>query len=196
MLRTLSRTVVCCALLGLAGCGGDEDESRDSTDNVRSPLLSGERAGRSGTLEQTACSLVRSADVQEALGLRERYRLKTRRNDSLDLSSCDWSGGPVELVRLSIDAAPSPELRFSNLLAEQLEYHNAEPARKPRQIRGVGRDSAYGGAGAWWTRGRSQLIAFKRKRILRIRVNARGLDDAGRRRAAVRIGRLTFRGLG
>lgn len=128
MLRTLSRTFVCCVVLALAGCGGGEEEPRDSIENVRPPLLSGERAGRSGTLEQTACTLVSSADVQDALGLGGGYRLTARRNDSLDLSSRDWSGGPTELVRLSIDAA-------------------------------------------------------------------RGLGDAARRRAAVRIARLTFRGL-
>ncbi len=184
MLRTLSRTFVCAAalaaLLAPASCGG-EDGPQDSTENVVSPLKSGERSGRSGTLRESACTLVRPADVQRALDRGAGYRLEARRNDSLDLSVCDWAGGPVQLVRVQIDAATNAELRFNNLLAEQLQNHNDEPDLRPRQIKGVGRDSAYGGAGAWWTRSRKQLIAFDRKRILRIRVVADRLDDAARR---------------
>jgi hypothetical protein len=200
MVRTLSRTLVCALAVAAVAlvapaCGGD-DGPKDSTENVVSPLKSGERSGRSGTLRDTACTLVRPRAVRRALGLGTDYRLRARRNDSLDLSVCDWSGGPVTLVRVQIDAATNAELRFYNLLAEQLQNHNDEPDLRPRQIKGVGNDSAYGGAGGWWTRSRRQLIAYKRKRILRIRAVADGLGDAGRRRAAVRLARLTYARLG
>jgi hypothetical protein len=175
----------------LAACGGG-DEPRDSTDNVRSPLKDPERSGRSGTLEQTACSIVKPADVRKAVGLGSDYPLKARRSDSLDLSNCDWTGGPVTVARVTIDAAPSAELRYYNLFSEQLEFHNDEPARRPHQVRGVGADSAYGGAGAWWTRSRAQLIAFKGKRILRVRMVVKGFGNAQRRRAAIELARTTF----
>jgi hypothetical protein len=67
-----------------------------------------------------------------------------------------------------------------------------DPDRKPRQINGVGRDRAYGGAGAWWTRSEFLLVAFKAKKILRVRVNVAGLGDAGSRRAAVIIAKRAF----
>jgi hypothetical protein len=108
------------------------------------------------------------------------------------LSICDWRGEGVGLVKLLIDAAPSAELRFFNQLSEQLQFHNADPERKPRQIKGAGRDSAYGGAGAWWTRSGSMLVAFKAKKILRVRVNVAGLGDPDSRRAAVIVAKRAF----
>jgi hypothetical protein len=59
----------------------------------------------------------------------------------------------------------------------------------------VGQDSAYGGAGAWWTRTKGQLVAYSKNRILRIRIVGPGFDDAEKRRAASRLGRLGFRRL-
>ena len=56
----------------------------------------------------------------------------------------------------------------------------------------MGRDSAYGGAGAWWTRAGSLLVAFKAKTILRLRVNVTGLGDTGSRRAAVILAKRAF----
>jgi len=76
------------------------------------------------------------------------------------------------------DGAPRAQLRFFNQLAEQQQFFNADPERRPYQVKGVGQDSAY-----------------SKKRILRIRVLGRGFDDAEKRRAASRLGRLGFRGL-
>ena len=81
-------------------------------------------------------------------------------------------------MKLLVDSAPRAQLRYYNLLAEQHEFHNADPARKARQIKGVGQDSAYGGAGAWWTRATRQLVAYDRDKILKLRVNVAGFDDA------------------
>jgi hypothetical protein len=181
-------------LLALGGCGGSErpDATSTSADSGQgSRLRDPATAGESGTLEERACDLLRPGEIRRALG-RPGPPLEGVPNDSLDLSVCDWRGPGVELVKLMVDAAPSAELRFYNQLSEQLEYHNADPAQKPRQIKGVGQDSAYGGAGAWWTRARSQLIAFQRKRIMRLRLTVRGLDDAASRRAAVTLARRAF----
>jgi hypothetical protein len=51
----------------------------------------------------------------------------------------------------------------------------------------VGDDDAYGGAGAWWTRSKGQLVAYSDERILRVR--------APQRSTAVRMARLAFRRL-
>ncbi len=113
------------------------------------------------------CELIPFAAVRRALvraGASAPREAPSVANDSLDLSICDWHGGSIEDVRVSIDSASRAQLRFFNMLAEQLEYHNANPAQRPRQLRGVGQDSAYGGAGAWWTTGRKQLVAYSRQR--------------------------------
>jgi hypothetical protein len=98
-------------------------------------------------------------------------------------------------VQMIADSAPRAQLRYFNQLAEQLQFFNSDPRRRPYQIKGVGQDSAYGGAGAWWTRTKSQLVAYSKNRILRIRVVGRRFGDAAKRRAASRLGRLGFRRL-
>jgi hypothetical protein len=166
----------------LAGCGGDDDSGSDyklrttafKSNAVREP-------GESGTQKVHACKVL-------------RLHLKPSPNDSLDLSICEWDGRGKH-VRLIVDTAPKAQLRYYNLLSEQHEYYNADPELKARQIKGVGEDSAYGGAGAWWTRGRNQLIVYDHNRILKVRVNVRGWTDARARATAIRLGKRAVRNL-
>jgi hypothetical protein len=189
--RTLSRTFVCC-LVGLAACGlsacGDDDETpSDRTQPfAQTPLR---EPGESGTLKETACDRVPARTVARALR-RPGLRLDATANDSLDLSRCDWRGGAVR-VQMIVDTAPRAQLRYFNQLSEQIQFYNSDPERRPYQLKGVGDDSAYGGAGAWWTRTKGQLVAYSKKRILRIRV----IGVRAKRRAAARLGRVAFRRL-
>ena len=189
---TLSRTFVCLLLGGvvaLAGCGDDDSAApADRTEPFKPTEL--KDAGRSGTLKESACGLLRPREVAR-MAARPDLQLSPTRNDSNDLLICDWRGGGLR-VQLVIDAAPSAQLRFYNQLAEQLQFHNPDPEYRPRQIRGVGDDGTYGGAGAWWTRATKQLVAYKAKRILKIRVVDEDLADRARRRTAVRVGRTSF----
>lgn len=191
-LRCLYVIANVCMLLVAVGCGGsDQREAEVNTEDVSPRLERPDKAGTSGTLRHRACDLVTAGEVRRAVR-RPGPELRAAANDSFDLSICDWRGEGVGLVKLLIDAAPSAELRFFNQLSEQLQFHNADPERKPRQIKGVGRDSAYGGAGAWWTRSGSMLVAFEAKKILRVRVNVAGLGDADSRRAAVIVAKRAF----
>jgi hypothetical protein len=101
----------------------------------------------------------------------------------------------VSSVKLLVDSAPRAQLRYYNLLAEQHEFHNADPARKARQIKGVGEDSAYGGAGAWWTRATRQLVAYDDNKIVKVRVNVSGFGDAEARATAVKLATRAVREL-
>lgn len=176
-------------IVALAGCGDDDSGApADRTEPFKPTEL--KDAGRSGTLKESACGLLRPREVAR-MAARPALQLSPTRNDSNDLSICDWRGGGLR-VQLVIDAAPSAQLRFYNQLAEQLQFHNPDPEYKPRQIRGVGDDGTYGGAGAWWTRATKQLVAYKAKRILKIRVVDEDFADRARRRTAVRVGRATF----
>jgi hypothetical protein len=191
MARTLSRTFVCCLAL-LTGCGGDDDAAPpDRTERFEQTPL--REPGESGTLKRTVCERIRPREVARAVR-RPGTRLEATPNDSLDLSVCRWHAPGVG-VQMIADSAPRAQLRYYNQLSEQLQFYNADPKRRPYQIKGVGQDSAYGGAGAWWTRTKGQLVAYSRNRILRIRVVGRGFGDADKRRAASRLGRLGFRRL-
>jgi hypothetical protein len=183
---TLSRTLVCCLLL--AGCGsspGDRTERFQQT-----PL---KKPAQSGTESRRACSLLSSADVARQLR-QPGQRFSASPNDSTDLSVCDWRAGGLR-VELVLDTAPRAQLRFYNQLSEQLEYYNQDPRRRPYQLEHVGDDSAYGGAGAWWTRRRNQLVAYDHDKIVKIRVNVDGWSDARARAASVRLGKRAVREL-
>jgi hypothetical protein len=172
------------ACVTIAGCGGGDDDSgsdyRLRTTAFRSNAV--REPGESGTQKVRACNLLRLAGLTPSA------------NNSLDLSICEWDG-PGKHYKLMVDTAPKAQLRYYNLLAEQHEYYNADPELKARQIKGVGQDSAYGGAGAWWTRGRNQLVVYDHNRILKVRVNVDGWSDARARAAAITLGKRAVRQL-
>ena len=174
----------------LAGCGGDDPEQKPASSSGKPSVL--RAPGESGTLDAKACRVLRARTVGRVLGV---PGLRARPNDSLDLTICEWRGGRVRSVKLMVDSAPRAQLRYYNLLSEQHEFHNSDPARKARQIKGVGQDSAYGGAGAWWTRATRQLVAYDRERMVKVRVNVRGFGDGEARAAAVTLARRAVREL-
>jgi len=179
------------ALAGWSGCGGDDREQQRPATGKPSVLRA---PGESGTLDAKACRMLRLGTVGRAVGVPGR-ELRARANNSLDLTICEWRGGRVRSVKLLVDSAPRAQLRYYNLLSEQHEFHNSDPARKARQIKGVGEDSAYGGAGAWWTRATRQLVAYDRERMVKVRVNVRGFGDHEARSAAVKLATRAVREL-
>ena len=160
----------------VVGCGDDDAPGDRTTALKKSELL---RSGRERHARRSGVQVLSPAVVARASGAGGED-LSARPNNSLDLTICEWHGGPVRSVKLLVDSAPRAQLRYYNLLAEQHEFHNADPARKARQIKGVGEDSAYGGAGAWWTRATRQLVAYDHDKIVKVRVNVSGFGDARR----------------
>jgi hypothetical protein len=186
------------AAIVVAGCGDDDgDAGGDAGYKTRTTAFKStdlREPGESGTLDASACDVLPPRFVARSVGTR-RGQLDAEPNDSLDLTICEWHGGRVQSVKLLVDSAPRAQLRYYNLLAEQHEFHNADPARKARQIKGVGEDSAYGGAGAWWTRATRQLVAYDHDKMFKLRVNVRGFDDHAARAAAVRLAKRAVREL-
>ncbi|HET8820547.1 MAG TPA: hypothetical protein VFM57_03295 [Thermoleophilaceae bacterium] len=176
-------------VVALAGCGDDDAQDGTRTTAFESNDL--REPGESGTSDARACRVLPERFVARAVRVKA---LEAAPNDSLDLTICEWHGGGAR-VKLLVDSAPRAQLRYYNLLAEQHEFHNADPARKARQIRGVGEDSAYGGAGAWWTRATRQLVAYDSDKIFKLRVNVAGFDDGAARKAAVKLTKRAVREL-
>jgi hypothetical protein len=178
----------------LAGCGDDASDAGDGTRTTAFKSTELREPGESGTLDARACDVLPVPFVARSVGARPG-QLEAEPNNSLDLSICEWHGGRASSVKLLVDSAPRAQLRYYNLLSEQHEFHNSDPARKARQIKGVGQDSAYGGAGAWWTRATRQLVAYDHDKMVKVRVNVRGFDDHAARAAAVRIAKRAVREL-
>ena len=168
----------------VAGCGGSGSSGPgDRTEAFRqTPLKKPEDSGRE---TRRACSLLAPSEIAHLLR-RQELSFTASANNSTDLSICDWRAGAVR-AELVVDTAPRAQLRFYNQLSEQLEYYNQDRLRRPYQLKHVGDDTAYGGAGAWWTRSKKQLIAYADNRILRIRTPDQ--------RSAVRVARVAFRRL-
>ncbi|HZB77113.1 MAG TPA: hypothetical protein VE526_12870 [Solirubrobacteraceae bacterium] len=175
--------------IAVAGCGGDDAPDGTRTMAFESNEL--REPGESGTSDARACQMLPERFVARVVGV---TAVEAAPNDSLDLTICEWHGGAAR-VKLLVDSAPRAQLRYYNLLAEQHEFHNADPARKARQIKGVGEDSAYGGAGAWWTRATRQLVAYDSDKIFKLRVNVAGFADGAARKAAVRLTKRAVREL-
>ena len=183
------------AALLVAGCGGgDGGGGADGTRTTAFKSNDLREPGESGTLDARACDVLPARFVARSVGA-QPGQLESEPNNSLDLTICEWRGGPVRSVKLLVDSAPRAQLRFYNLLSEQHEFHNADPARKARQIKGVGEDSTYGGAGAWWTRATRQLVAYDDDKIVKVRVNVSGFRDREARAAAVTLAKRAVREL-
>jgi hypothetical protein len=172
--------------MAVAGCGnsGDSEDSGDSGGDrterfEQTPLR---QPGESGRETRLACDLLSPSEIAR-LVRQPGKRFAASANDSTDLSICDWRSGRVR-VELVLDTAPRAQLRFYNQLSEQLEYYNQDRLRRPYQLKHVGDDKAYGGAGAWWTRSKKQLVAYSDNRILRVRAP----EQAG----AARVARAAF----
>ena len=185
---------VIAALLLPVGCGDDDDGgSGDGTRTTAFRKSELTKPAESGTLDARACEVLSKRFVARSVGAAPG-ELQAEPNNSLDLTICEWHDRRAR-VKLLVDSAPRAQLRYYNLLAEQHEFHNADPARKARQIKGVGEDSAYGGAGAWWTRATRQLVAYDHDKMVKVRVNVRGFNDRAARAAAVRIAKRAVREL-
>lgn len=133
--------------------------------------------------------------VARVARVRPAVLTRTEKGEADAVSACEWRGGPVVLVRVSVDSAPQARRRFANQQVEQQQFFAGNPELKPRLVKGVGED-AFAAPGAWWTRGYRTLEAYSHDRLLRIGVTVRGFSDADRLRAARALGRYVVRGLG
>jgi hypothetical protein len=133
--------------------------------------------------------------VARVVRVRPTVLTRVQKGAADEVSACEWRGGPVVLVRVSVDSAAQARLRFTNQQVEQQQFYAGDPELKPRLVKGVGED-AFHVPGAWWTRGYRTLSAYAHDRLLRIGVTVRGFSDADRLRAARSLGRHVVRGLG
>jgi hypothetical protein len=195
VLRPAALALCVVALAGPAGCGGGGDGADTATLPRSSlPASGGEElehdADRSaeGVEGASVCRLLPAGDVERIVRVRP---LRAARNDSLDLSICAYRHGDAG-VRVLLDGAADATRRYYNQFSEAAQKLNTIPSLRPHNVRGVGDDRTYGGTGAYWTRGRAQLVAFEADRIARVTVSVPGQSDARRRREAARIAKLVF----
>ena len=197
MLLRLTPLLVAAALI--AGCGDDGPATTASTfpetvGRVSGPASNGEELERDtdrsaeGVDGLAVCDLLPVARVER---MTATSGLRAHANDSLDLSICRYAARGVN-VRVFLDGAADATRRYYNQLYEAYQKFNTIPSLKPHNVKGIGDDSTYGGTGAFWTKGRRQLVAFDADRIARVTVSVPGSTDAERRRQAGAIAKALF----
>jgi len=188
--------LVALLVAGCGGDGGDEPAGAPTGTTYRSSLSAsnGEELERDadrsaeGVEGASVCTLLPAREVRHVIG---RPDLRARRNDSLDLSQCRYGHGRA-VVRVMLDGAADATRRYFNQLSEAYQKFNTIPSLRPRDVPGVGDDDTYGGVGAFWTRGRLQLVAFHAERIARVMVNVPGQTDAAAKRDAIALTKRLF----
>lgn len=193
----------------LAGCGGGSATTATRTpdqarvDRIVREALSTDDGTRlkhdaddsaEGTGGRPVCRLYPAGRVEAALrasGIDGVSGLHPHRNDSLNLSICQYGRGGVN-VRILLDGAANATLRYFDQLSEAQQKFNPDPSLRPRTMQHVGDDATYGGSGAYWTRARDQLITIDNDRILRITVHVPGESEARRKAASARMARALF----
>jgi hypothetical protein len=183
------------AVAVLSGCGGDSGPNPTTT-ALNSSLsasngeeLEHDRSRVSQGVEgDSVCRLIPSADVEEVVDV---PGLQAQTTDSLDLSTCRYSKGKAN-VRVILDGAADATRRYFNQQAEAYQKFNTVPSLKPHNVRHVGDDTTYGNAGAYWTIGRAQLVAFKSDRIARVTVYVPGQSDKRRKGEASGLAKMLF----
>lgn len=164
------------ALAVLTGCGGDDERAADTRPRPK---------------PKNACALVPPADIRRALA-RPPRTLKATPDDSYELTACIYRGGGGA-IKLRIDTASRPLDRYFWALTERQQFYGDNPKLAPRNVKGVGEDSAIGTAAANWVPSIHQLAAYGWDRLVKVDVDVPAYSDAAARRSAVRIARIAFK---
>jgi hypothetical protein len=193
-------SIVVALVAALAGCGGGSDDRTSTATGGATPEAAAYGASfkhdanrdAQGVEGQSVCALLPAAQVGALTGV---SRLRGHVNDSTDLSICSYRGPRGANVRVLLDGASEATRRYYYQLTEARELHhffNDDPSFKPRDVTGVGDDRTYGGAGAYWTPARAQLVAFADERIVRVTVHVAGQADARRKRESAALAKALF----
>jgi hypothetical protein len=181
------------AVAALSGCGGDSG-SNTTTLNSSLSASNGEELEHDksrvaqGVEGDSVCRLIPAADVEKVVDV---SGLQAHTTDSLDLSTCRYNKGEAN-VRVILDGAADATRRYFNQQAEAYQKFNTVPSLKPHNVRHVGDDTTYGNAGAYWTIGRAQLVAFKSDRIARVTVYVPVQSDKRRKGEASGLAKMLF----
>ena len=111
-------------------------------------------------------------DVEHIAGLKGLRSERTTRWTSRSAAT----GAARPTCASCLDGAADATRRYYNQLSEAQQKFNPIPDLRPHDVRHVGDDRTYGGTGAFWTRGRAQLVAFSADRIARVTVYVPGAE--------------------
>ncbi len=178
MLALAAGAVGAAALLGCGG-GGSAGTGRDQPNQAR-PALSAAVCRRMEPLVRSEISAIGQAPVS----------LSTTATGSSRLSKCTFTARGAR-ASVSLDTASGSHQRFDNRVVEEIQFSGNDPARLPRQVKGVGDPgSEYGGA--VWTTASAQLLAIRGDRLLILDFYVDGAPDRRLREGAAALARHAY----
>ena len=190
--------VAAASLLTSCGHRDTSGTGAENTTTIAQPRASKPAAEHArGPRGKAACRALRAADVRPVLaaaGATGLGALRRTGRASYELSDCRFQARGLA-AWVTIDRAVDAGRRYWYRVTEQQEFHAADPARRPKLVKGVGQDLAYGGAGAFWTPSLNRLVAYRDRTMLIIGFSVKGSTDAARRRGATQLAKLTYRRL-
>jgi hypothetical protein len=177
--RRWTTLVALAAVIATIGCGGGGSDA--GTPTIQHPNRLSKDTSRTAAdvpPDRLACELLTADEIAKttAAVTHHTLRLQAHASDSYQLSVCLFSGR--RYYNMSTEAAEIPHL---------LGHH-----KNFLLVRDVGDDDTYGGAGAYWQRDSSRLIAIHDDRIQRVTATVEGSTDRQRRTLASRLARRVF----
>lgn len=193
---------MCAACVGLAaclvaaGCGGGSSSptTTGGREAIREPVQSRGIKGEDPNAEAASALRISPGDCAALAQLAE-HRLGvhlTRQSDpSPPLTRCRLDGGGVH-VDVFLDSGFAAHQRYSNRIAETVQFNTENPAGLPRPVPHVGEKAAYD-ADANWIPALDSLLAVRGNRWLTVTISVPGRSDRRLRNEAVVLARAGFR---
>jgi hypothetical protein len=117
--------------------------------------------------------------------------LSARSDPSPPLSLCELSGAGVS-ISVYLDSGFAAHQRYSNRIAETVQFNYEDPARVPHPVPHVGEKAAYNSDANWIPALRS-LLAVRGNRWLTVTISVAGLSNRQLRDEAAVLARAGFR---
>jgi hypothetical protein len=172
-----------------AGCGASDREAAPPAPSGGSNRYFGEHPGQRATK-----AAITGADCRllgRALERQTGASVQARSEPSPPNSRCQLRGGGVR-VSISLDAAYAARQRYSNRMAEQVQFNASDLAKVPHQVPGVG-DRSAGDHYASWIPAYSTLFAVRGNRWLTLAYSVAAEPRPQRLTGAAALARLGFR---
>jgi hypothetical protein len=173
----------------LAGCGSGGSGTTGTTGpTAASHRYFGDHPGQQATaqrLDAADCRVLAAAVMRQV-----RRPLRREAEPTPPNSRCQLQGRGV-LVSITLDAGTAARQRYSNRLAEQVQFNAAAPTKVAHAVPGVGDPSAYDHY-ASWIPGYSTLWAVRGNRWLTLVYSVAGETRPQRLAAAAALARRAF----
>jgi hypothetical protein len=186
MARARIAALLATGAVGLGGCGS---AGGSSTPTSHSNRYFGDHPGQ----QATALRIGRGDCAELAGALARQVGRPVRRSSepTPPNSRCQLQGRGIR-VSISLDVAYAARQRYSNRMAEQVQFNAPDPAKVPHQVPGVGDRSAFNHY-ASWIPAYSSLFAVRGNRWLTLAYSVTGETRERRLAGAAALARRTFR---